>query len=82
MAVSYKDETGKFVEKPFEIVANFGPAGAQSASATDMVKFAQAILNGGELNGQRILKQETVDEMLTRNFSHDDRLMGMALGFY
>ena len=46
-----------------------------------MVRFAQAILNGGELDGNRILQEATVKEMLTRNFSHDDRLMGMALGF-
>lgn len=82
MAKSYTIEAGKYVEKPFEIISNFGPAGAQSATSTDMVKFAQAILNGGELNGQRILKEATVKEMLTRNFSHDDRLVGMALGFY
>ena len=82
MAVSYTVEAGAFVEKPFEIIASFAPAGSLSASATDMLKFAQAILNGGELNGARILKPETVKEMLTRNFSHDDRLMGMALGFY
>lgn len=82
MAVSYTVEAGNFVEKPFEIIASFAPAGSLSASATDMMKFAQAILNGGELNGARILKPETVKEMLTRNFSHDDRLMGMALGFY
>jgi CubicO group peptidase (beta-lactamase class C family) len=82
MAVSYATEAGGYIEKPFEIIANFAPAGSQSATATDMVRFAQAILNGGELDGQRILRQETVDQMLTRNFSHDDRLMGMALGFY
>jgi CubicO group peptidase (beta-lactamase class C family) len=82
MAVSYTVEAGTFTEKPFEIITGFGPAGAQSASATDMVRFAQAILNGGELDGRRILRSETVEQMLTRNFSHDDRLMGMALGFY
>lgn len=82
MATSYAVSGGKFSEKPFEIISSFGPAGSQSATSTDMVRFAQAILNGGELDGQRILKQETVDQMLTRNFSHDDRLMGMALGFY
>ena len=82
MAVSYSPEGGHFTEKPFEIIASFGPAGAQSATATDMVRFAQAILNGGELDGRRILEPATVEQMLTRNFSHDDRLMGMALGFY
>lgn len=82
MAGSYAIEAGRFVEKPFEIISNFGPAGALSATATDMIRFGQAMLNGGELDGSRILRQETVDLMLSRAFSHDERLMGMALGFY
>ena len=47
-----------------------------------MVRFATAMLNGGELDGNRILEPRTAEEMLTRQFSHDDRLMGMGLGFY
>ncbi len=82
MAKSYGFEAGAQTEQPFEIIASFGPAGAQSASAVDMVRFAQAILNGGELDGVRILREDTVEEMLSRQFTHDDRLMGMALGFY
>jgi len=82
MAKSYKVEAGTFVEQPFEIITSFAPAGAQSATATDMVRFGQAILNGGELDGNRILRADTLDLMLTRAYSHDDRLMGMALGFY
>jgi CubicO group peptidase (beta-lactamase class C family) len=82
MAKSYSVEAGRFVEKPFEIISNFGPAGALSATATDMLRFAQAILNGGELDGQRILREDTVQLMLTRAFTHDERLMGMLLGFY
>ena len=82
MATSYDVGSGTFVEKPFEIVASFAPAGALSATGTDMLRFAEAIRNGGELDGRRILQPETVDAMLTRNFTHDDRLMGMALGFY
>jgi CubicO group peptidase (beta-lactamase class C family) len=82
MAKSYAVEAGRFVEKPFEIISNFAPAGAQSASATDMVRFAEAILNGGELAGQRILETDTVQQMLTQAFSHDERLAGIALGFY
>jgi CubicO group peptidase (beta-lactamase class C family) len=82
MAESYALEAGAFVAKPFEIIANFGPAGSQSAPATDMIRFAQAMLNGGELDGQRILAADTVRQMLTRNFAHDERLAGMLLGFY
>src|SRR5690606_586170 len=73
MAKSYAVEAGGFVEKPFEIISNFAPAGAQSASATDMVRFGQAILNGGELGGRRILEVDTTQQMLTEAFSHDER---------
>lgn len=82
MATSYGLEAGDFKEEPFEIIASFAPAGALSSTATDMVKFGQAILNGGELNGNRILRAETVDRMLSTQFTHDDRLLGMGLGFY
>ena len=82
MADSYKVEAGRYKSQAFEIISNFGPAGSQSSSATDMIRFGQAILNGGELEGQRIIGADTLELMLTRAFSHDDRLMGMALGFY
>jgi len=82
MAKSYTAENGAFIEKPFEIISNFGPAGGLSSTSTDMIRFAQAMLNGGELDGSRILKPETVEQMLTRSFTQDDRLMGMLLGFY
>ncbi len=82
LAVGYVYGAGKYIEKPIQILAKFAPAGAMSATATDMSIFAQTILNGGEYNGNRILKEETVQLMLSRSFSHDDRMMGMALGFY
>ena len=92
MAVGYAYEKGRFVEKPFEIITSFSPAGAQSATSTDMANFALAFLNGGSFQGNynvdgrnytnRILQEATVKEMLTQNFSHDSRFPGMALGFY
>ena len=92
MAIGYAYEKGRFTEKPFEIISSFGPAGAMSASSTDMANFALAFLNGGSFEGtynidgrnysNRILQEATVTEMLTQNFSHDPRFPGMALGFY
>ena len=92
MAVGYAHEKGRFTEKPFEIISSFGPAGALSATSTDMANFALAFLNGGSFQGNynvdgrnytnRILQEATVTEMLTQNFSHDSRFPGMALGFY
>lgn len=42
----------------------FGGTGL-SATALDYAKFGQMLINGGELNGVRILKQETVQQMTT-----------------
>ena len=42
----------------------FGGSGL-SGTAMDYAKFAQMLVNGGELNGVRILKQETVKKMTT-----------------
>jgi CubicO group peptidase (beta-lactamase class C family) len=76
----YKTST----EKPpggFEIV-NPAPAGGVSSTAADMGRFAQALLNGGELDGQRILKPETLQAMWTRQYAASDQLPAMCMGFY
>jgi CubicO group peptidase (beta-lactamase class C family) len=71
-------------EKPaigFEIF-NPAPAGGISSAAGDMEKFALALLNGGELEGHRILKTETRDAMWTRQFGTSDSLPPQCMGFY
>jgi len=42
------------------------PAGFLYSSAEDSSRFMRAIMNGGSLNGQRIIKTETVELMLHR----------------
>ncbi|WP_204601972.1 serine hydrolase domain-containing protein [Paremcibacter congregatus] len=81
MAKAYDYEAGKYIEKNYEIVSNFGPAGAAAASAHDMVLFARALMNGGADGDKRILKPETLQQMLDEGFAHDDRVRGMGLGF-
>lgn len=81
MAKAYRYRAGKYVEINYEIISNFGPAGALAASAHDMALFARAILGGGTLNGGRILKAETIQQMIDEGFSHDPRVRGMGLGF-
>jgi CubicO group peptidase (beta-lactamase class C family) len=65
----------------FEI---FSPAGAGgiSSSAADMGRFGQMLLNGGELDGQRILKQDSLTEMWKPQFRANDQLPPIGLGFY
>lgn len=82
MAVGYVAAQGRYQQGFFELLSRFGPAGSLSSTSTDMMKFALAIMRGGEFEGRRILQAATVEQMLTRAFSHDERLMGMALGFY
>jgi CubicO group peptidase (beta-lactamase class C family) len=67
--------------KPFEMVTAF-PAGSLSSPAEDMSRFMLAHLNGGELDGARILKPETAKLMHSRLFALDDKALGMAHGFY
>jgi len=71
-------------EKPaigFEIFQP-APAGGVSSSAGDMGRYAMALLNGGELDGQRILKTETRDLMWTPQFRAADALSPICMGFY
>lgn len=68
--------------RPYPI--DFGGAGMVS-TAQDFLKFAQMIANGGELDGVRILREETVVEMLTGSLPAQARdtpsLAGRGLDF-
>lgn len=81
MAKAYRYQAGKYVEINYEIISNFGPAGALATTAADMTTFARAILGGGEYAGGRILKAETMQQMTDEGFAHDERIRGMGLGF-
>ena len=52
----------------------FYPIGGLFTSTGDWANFMRAILNGGELNGTRILQQESVDQMLTTITPVNNRL--------
>ena len=67
--------------RPFEAVGP-GPAGALTSSATDMANFMLAHLQGGEYNGARILRPETVTQMHSRLYTLNPNANGMDYGFY
>lgn len=60
-------------------------AGAGMVStAADFLRFAQMLLNGGELDGARLLSRKTVDHMLTdhtRDIAGAPELTGPGYGF-
>jgi len=79
MSLGYR----KASEKPqsFEFVEAF-PAGSVSTTARDMANFMIAHLQDGKFGDKQILRPETAKLMHTRTFGSDERLNGMALGFY
>ena len=52
-----------------------GGGGGLVSSASDYMRFCQMLLNGGELDGVRILKRETVERM---HYPHHDGWFGLG----
>lgn len=46
----------------------FGPQGGLRASAGDLGRVMRMLLDGGEIDGRRVLKKETVEAMLSRQW--------------
>jgi CubicO group peptidase (beta-lactamase class C family) len=54
------------------------PAGALTATGTDMGRFMRALLNGGELDGVRILSKARLDEMMAPTEPTPAGYLGLA----
>jgi CubicO group peptidase (beta-lactamase class C family) len=67
--------------KPFEFVGP-APAGSLASPGEEMAHFMIAHLNGGEYNGQRILRADTVEKMHNSPLTVLPPLNRMELGFY
>ncbi|HEY2411752.1 MAG TPA: serine hydrolase domain-containing protein [Pirellulaceae bacterium] len=69
LAVTYKPGKDKGLLDPVEIPdptqpRTPGPSGGLYSTAADMARFYQCILNGGSLNGTRLLSEKSTAEML------------------
>jgi CubicO group peptidase (beta-lactamase class C family) len=82
MAVGYRWKNGLYEPGYFELISDFGPAGALSSTATDMANFMIAHLQLGRFGDQRILEEETARQMHSQLYTPDPRLPGMDYGFY
>lgn len=58
----------------------FSGGGGIVSTAPDILRFCQMLLNGGELDGVRILKPETVQLMTTNSLSPDMHIAGHEAG--
>ena len=59
----------------------FSGGGGLVSTAPDYVRFAQMMLNGGELNGVRLLSRKTVALMTLNQLANMDVDFGFGLGF-
>lgn len=80
MAIGYNRVNNEYLEGSFVFVQP-APAGALSTTATDMAAFMLAHLQGGSLNGIRVITPESARQMHTQSFTHHSSLSGMTLGF-
>jgi CubicO group peptidase (beta-lactamase class C family) len=92
-------ETGKNIPQNYLVdgvkkdVTLFSGGGGMVSSVEDYARFGQMLLNGGELDGARILEQETVDLIMSDQLPKDAKYelgsgyglggsVDMATGYY
>lgn len=72
---------GRFTARTFDYYSMVMPAGSATVSGPDMARFMMAMLNGGELDGARILSEESVALLGTNSIANAPSLPGMAHGY-
>ncbi|MDP2842547.1 MAG: serine hydrolase, partial [Acetobacterium sp.] len=80
LSKGYKYQNGEFVASDFEWTSAV-PVAPIRTSATDLSRFMLAHLNDGGLDGNCILKAETVEQMHEMQFTHHSQMGGMSYGF-
>jgi len=61
---------------------DYTPSTGIISTSYDMALFGQMILNGGELNGHRVLSKESIDTLLNKGHREEDKLEPrLGLGF-
>ena len=80
-ALGYKLIDGRFVAQPTEYYGVIMPAGAASATGSDMSRFIMAMLGDGRLGSARILSPASVRTLHSTSFANAPGLNGMAHGF-
>lgn len=81
LARGYKMDGGRLVATGPEYLGSVMPAGSSSSTGPDMARFLLAVLNGGSLDGARILKAETLRSMESDLLTNTPGMPGMAHGW-
>jgi CubicO group peptidase (beta-lactamase class C family) len=72
---------GSHLAQPREI-ADPIPSGGLVATAADMARFARAVLAGGELDGRRVLRADTMAAMLAPQHANEPRAGALGFGWW
>jgi CubicO group peptidase (beta-lactamase class C family) len=81
MAKGYGYANGQYLQGEFEYVVAT-PAGALSSSGLDMANFMIAHLQNGSFGTNQILEESTTRQMHSLLYTADERIDGMAYGFF
>ena len=80
VAIGYEFEDGNRVPQAWEWY-HTTPASAINATTADMARFLLMNLEGGAVDGKRVLSRRAIDEMHTLQITMDPNIPGYALGF-
>lgn len=81
-ATGYRWTGGRLKTIPAGSRPHGGPAGGLVSTGHDMARFMLAVLNGGELDGQRIFGERTMAAMGEVQFAHREELAGWTFGWH
>lgn len=81
LATGYEFAEGKFQKLPFQWFHTY-PASDVNSTVVDMARFMIANLQGGAIDGKRILSEQRMREMHKSQFRNHPRVPGWGYGFY
>jgi CubicO group peptidase (beta-lactamase class C family) len=81
LAGGYEYDGKNYQRLPFQWFHTY-PASDINSTATDMARFMIAQLQGGAIEGRRILSARATREMQSTHFRNHPRVPGWAYGFY
>jgi len=82
-AYGHQPVFGKVWERSMPVFRSAAPAGWVMSNATDMGRWLRLFLNGGALDGNQLVKSETINEMLTpaTYYRKDGHTVGYGMGW-
>ena len=81
LATAYKNANGALGLQPYLQMGAYWPAGGVASTATDMARWMRFHLNGGELEGVRLMSAQAHARMWTRAYNDRPGAPDLAHGF-